>query len=162
MKKFIVLLVMLMLSACKNEMIIENPTKSGVLYEEGICLFYYPQQFNRQEDSAIFINGNATIELTSELLSASNDEQQLSQLYALDLERTGHTILSNAKISLSNGDGCYEIVSKYNDNKYKFLIIYEAGSEFVLSYCNESEAYDKEISNIDQYLYTFRVKENGE
>ena len=61
-----------------------------------------------------------------------NAQSELIQLYKVDLETMGYTVISNTKVNLDNGYLCYEVVIEDSDVKAKHMVIYENNLRYVL------------------------------
>ena len=167
----------LILCACNNKNEIVNVTKQGTEYIYESASFFYPNKFNMEDD-----NENGDVKVPSQTKNTSikishkeeiielevsdvvedNVESELIQLYKVDLETMGYTVISNTKVNLDNGDSCYEVVIEDSDVKAKHMVIYENNLRYVLKYEAPSNEFDKKILKMDKYLYTFVVKEHGE
>ncbi len=175
-KMIIIVFTCFCLSACDiSNQNTSNINKTGTQYELDNVSFIYPSTFtagdiistNENKESyvsksVILTDSNSSIKLEVKHIIEDNVEDELIQLYKVDLETRGYVVLSDTKVLLDNGDDCYEIVVENNTNKAKVLVIYEDGIRYSLSYQAPIEEYNKNVSNINQYLYSFSVKENGD
>ncbi|MFQ9923076.1 MAG: hypothetical protein ACLRVU_06150 [Beduini sp.] len=174
--KFALLVVACMVVvACgaKNKTV--NITKDGTVYEYANVSFTYPNSFKKQDATlynrseelsdhvkTIFAKDQEEMTLMIDPVIENNKVEELIQLFRVEVETTGATIISNTKVTLTNGDGCYEIVAENGDVKAKYMVIFEEGYRYCLKYKTATKDYDNKIINIDKFLYTFAVKEQGE
>ncbi|WP_041139902.1 hypothetical protein [Beduini massiliensis] len=174
--KFALLVVAFMVVvACgaKNKTV--NITKDGTVYEYANVSFTYPNSFKKQDATlyndaealsdhikTIFTKDQEEITLMIDPVIENNKVEELIQLFRVEVETTGATIISNAKVTLTNGDSCYEIVAENGDVKAKYMVIFEGGDRYCLKYKTTTKKYDDKIINMDKFLYTFAVKEQGE
>ena len=152
-----------------------NLTKDGTLFEFENVSFIHPDEFKEETSSTekptlrdvkakstLFKKEDQSFSLEIMELVENNSVEELIQLFRVDIESTGATILSNTKVTLTNGDSCYELVSQNGDVKEKYLVIFEEGKRYCLKYRAPIDVYDENILDIDKFLYTFTVKEQGE
>lgn len=155
-----------------------NITKNGSSIEYSNVEFTYPNTFKQkdetiakensvqsqivEQDKIELVKDDSSILLTIDPILSQNKEEELIQLFRVEVETTGATIISNAKVKLDNGDSCYEIVSKNDTEQAKYLVVFEEGKRYSLKYKTLQENYDKNILDMDKFLYTFTVKESGE
>ncbi len=163
------------LVACGTKNKSVNITKDGTTYEYENVSFIYPHSFKKQDAVAysraeaisdevktVFSKGDDEIALIIDPVIENNKVEELVQLFRVEVETTGATIISNAKITLDNGDSCYEIVAENGEVKTKYMVIFEEGKRYCLKYKTNTSEYDDKIINMDKFLYTFVVKEQGE
>ncbi len=160
---------LLVVSGCHQNVDGDNVVKNGTLYSYENIEFYYPDEFSLVYEDTTDELSQITFQSEDEYyclvinsISEGNKEDELIELFRLDLEEAGYSVVSNTKITLENGDSCYEIVVESEEMKFKNLIIYENNEEICLSYYTTKENYDENISSVNNYLYTFTVKEEGE
>lgn len=170
-----VLAIMVLICACGNHGIV-NVKKQGTEFQYENASFYYPDKFSKDDEVplynksrndlnstiAVLKNKKETIQLEVTEIVEENIESELIELFKLDLESLGYKSISGAKVTLESGDSCYELVVENGVIKAKYLIAYEHNQRYSLAYCAPIEVFDKNILKMDNYLYTFVIKEHGE
>lgn len=152
-----------------------NVVKDGTFYEYANVNFTYPNSFKVQEasnqitdelskDGTKFVvqKDDEEISMMIDALIENNKVEELIELFRVEIETTGATIVSNTKVTLGNGDSCYEIVSQNDTHKAKYLVIFEEGKRYCLKYKATISDFDDQIIDMDKFLYTFTVKETGD
>lgn len=174
-KYMLLVLALGVVVACgaKNKTV--NITKDGTMYEYANVSFVYPNSFKKQDVAlyneseelsdhikTVFTKDEEEMTLMIDPVIENNKVEELIQLFRVEVETTGATIISNTKVNLTNGDSCYEVVAENGDTKVKYMVIFEEGKRYCLKYKTTSKDYDDKIINRDKFLYTLAVKEQGE
>lgn len=179
MKKFInlalSLLFLISLSACGDKNKTVNVVKDGKEFVYENIDFLYPSKFQVINPSDktrsvqynvdkvfSFENDDEVIEFQVSQIIENNRIEELFQLFRVEIESNKYTVVSNAKVTLENKDSCYELVVQNEKYKEKYLVIFEDGYRYSLMYRALISEYEDNIINMDKFLYTFTVKENGE
>lgn len=159
------------LTACGNNEKIVNVTKEGKKYELEDVSFTYPSTFEEvpvvvsstmYDQTIKFENNGDVISCEIVNIEEENVESELIELFKIDLESMGYSVVSNTKVTLESGDYCYELVAEKSGMKCKYLVIYENNKRYCLTYQAPKAQFDQDIVKMDKYLYTFLVKEDGE
>lgn len=163
--------------ACNTKNKPVNITKDGTTMEYDNVSYTYPNSFKEADENVMRSNvelqslsttrkllkkEDSEISLVIDPILGENKEEELIELFRVEVETTKAQIISNTKVKLDNGDSCYELVSKTDTHQAKYLVIFEEGNRYYLKYKTLIENYDKNILNMDKFLYTFMVKESGE
>lgn len=167
-RKLLLISVAFVLIACGAKKKEVNLTKDGTPFEYANVSMIVPKQFKEDMNldsthvKARFSHGEDYLLLRIDEILENNKEEELVELFRIEVESLGASIVSNAKVTLSNGDSCYEIVAKRGNEQIKYLVLFEENRRYCLKYVTSVDQYDEQIIDMDKYLYTFTVKERGE
>ena len=168
-QKLLLIGLVFVLIACGAKKKEVNLTKDGTPFEYANVSFIVPKQFKEESNldsahvKARFDNGDDSyLLLRIDEVLENNKEEELVELFRIEVESLGASIVSNAKVTLSNGDTCYEVVAKRGNEQIKYLVMFEEQMRYCLKYVTTTDQYDEQIIDMDKYLYTFTVKERGE
>ena len=169
MKKITIFLIaaFLALTGCSNKKntVTSNIVKNGEVYEKDNISFYYPNTYVltfEGVNKAIFQDETGMLSYERIEKKDANQKNELVELFRLDLESEGKTILSNTSITLDNGDSCQEIVCSDETMKEKYMISFDENDMIILSFEADSASYDESITSINSYLYSLTIKEEEE
>ena len=163
----IITLVALLISivACGKKSETVFVEKDGEKYEIADQVsFYYPKDFQmnstlENKEVVQFVKDKEVISYRTIIDDTDNDIKDLPELYAGQLEEDGATHVGYKNVEVTSGLLCQEFTGNYQSTgiQFKHMVYFSSHYTYVLSYDAPKDVYEKNISEITQYLNSLVV-----
>lgn len=167
-KRFLLGIALVCLCACGAQHQAFNLEKEGLLYNySDNVMFYYPRSWRLEKDDVKLSvdiespDSREAIFLDVYAIEASNTPAELIQIYSTKLENLGVSVQSTSEIHLTSGQSAYRIDGENSRDGTSFseIVLYVGNQQYVFSYIAERETYEKNVSEMWEYLISLTVNE---